>query len=36
MGPVRAALKLERKVSNSLIRQTVHFYADNRRIDFET
>ena len=36
LGPVCAVLKLERKVSNSLIRQTVRFYADNRRIDFET
>ena len=36
IGPVCAVLKLERKVSNSLIRQTIRFYADSRRIDFET
>ena len=36
IGPVCAVLKLERKVSNSLIRQTIRFYADNRRIDFQT
>lgn len=36
LGPVCAVLKLERKVSNSLIRQTIRFYADSRRIDFET
>ncbi|MCI1956550.1 MAG: alpha-mannosidase [Oscillospiraceae bacterium] len=35
-GPVRAALRLERKFSKSTIRQTVYFYADNRRIDFQT
>ena len=36
IGPVCAVLKLERKVSNSLIRQTIRFYADSRRIDFQT
>ena len=36
MGPVRATLEIERKVSNSLIRQKIHFYADSRRIDFDT
>jgi len=35
-GPVRAVLLIERKFSNSLLRQRVCFYADNRRIDFET
>jgi alpha-mannosidase len=35
-GPVRAALRLERKFSKSTICQTIYFYADNRRIDFET
>ncbi|MCI8918940.1 MAG: hypothetical protein HFH29_09255, partial [Eubacterium sp.] len=25
-----------RKISNSLIRQSIHFYAQSRRIDFET
>ena len=36
LGPVRATLEIERRVSNSLIRQKIHFYADSRRIDFET
>lgn len=36
MGPVRATLEVERKVSNSLIRQKIHFYAHSRRIDFES
>ncbi len=36
LGVVRATLELERKISNSLIRQKIHFYADSRRIDFET
>lgn len=36
MGPVRATLELVRKESNSLIRQKIHFYADSRRIEFET
>ncbi|NLO85541.1 MAG: alpha-mannosidase [Clostridiales bacterium] len=35
-GAVRTTLTIERKVSNSLIRQKIHFYADSRRIDFET
>lgn len=35
-GTVRAALELERRVSNSVIRQKIYFYANNRRIDFET
>ncbi|WP_099204975.1 alpha-mannosidase [Scatolibacter rhodanostii] len=35
-GPVRATLYQERKVSNSLICQKIHFYANSRRIDFET
>jgi alpha-mannosidase len=35
-GPVRAALRLERKFSGSVIRQTVYFYANDRRIDFKT
>lgn len=35
-GTVRTTLSIERKVSNSLIRQRIHFYADSRRIDFET
>lgn len=36
IGEVRATLLVERKISNSFIRQKIHFYADNRRIDFET
>ena len=36
MGPVRATLEVERRVSNSLIRQKIHFYAHSRRIDFES
>lgn len=36
MGPVRATLKVERKISGSTICQQIHFYADTRRIDFET
>lgn len=36
MGPVCAALEIERKVSNSLISQKIYFYADSRRIDFHT
>lgn len=36
LGPVRATLELERKISNSLIRQKIYFYADSRRIEFET
>ena len=35
-GPVRATLEIERTMSNSKIIQKVHFYADSRRIDFET
>lgn len=35
-GPLRAALHLERRFSKSYIRQTVYFYADDRRIDFQT
>ena len=35
-GPVRAALRLERKFSKSTICQTIYFYAHDRRIDFET
>ena len=35
-GPVRATLELERKISNSTISQKIRFYANSRRIDFET
>lgn len=36
MGPVRATLRLERQFSHSTITQEIHFYANLRRIDFET
>ena len=36
MGPVRATLEIERRESLSTIRQKIHFYADTRRIDFDT
>lgn len=35
-GPVRATLEIERKISNSIIRQNIYFYANHRRIEFET
>lgn len=35
-GPVRATLEIDRSISNSVIRQKIHFYADSRRIDFVT
>lgn len=35
-GAVEAVLEIERPYSKSLIRQKIHFYADTRRIDFET
>lgn len=36
VGPVRAALRIVRKESNSFICQNIYFYANSRRIDFET
>lgn len=36
MGPVCTVIEQERKISNSLIRQKIYFYADSARIDFET
>lgn len=36
IGAVRATLSLTRRISNSLIRQDIHFYGKSRRIDFET
>lgn len=36
MGPLRAALELERKINNSVIKQKICFYSTCRRIDFET
>lgn len=35
-GPVRAALEIKRRISNSVICQKIYFYADIRRIDFDT
>jgi len=35
-GPVRATLLIEREFLQSKIEQKIHFYADIRRIDFET
>jgi len=35
-GPVRTTLELRWKCSRSTITQKIHFYADTRRIDFET
>lgn len=35
-GPVRTTLDLTWKCSRSVIRQKIHFYANTRRIDFET
>lgn len=35
-GPVRATLEIQRTISNSVIKQEIHFYADSRRIDFST
>lgn len=36
MGPVRAVLEVTRKASNSTIWQKIIFYADSRRIEFQT
>ncbi len=36
VGEVRATLEIERNISNSLIRQKIYFYADSRRIEFNT
>lgn len=35
-GPVRATLEIRRSISKSVIVQNIRFYADSRRIDFET
>ncbi len=35
-GPVRATLKVAKKVMDTVMEQKIHFYADTRRIDFET
>ncbi|MDF2484771.1 MAG: Alpha-mannosidase [Herbinix sp.] len=36
LGAVRATLEIERSFSNSIIKQKIYFYADSRRIEFET
>lgn len=36
MGPVRAALSIERRISNSAIKQIIYFYGNSRRIEFNT
>ncbi len=36
IGEVRVTLEIDRKVSNSIIKQKIYFYADSRRIDFNT
>ena len=36
MGPVRATLRLEYEIAGVTVAQDVRFYADSRRIDFET
>ena len=36
LGTVRAVLEIERKASNSTIRQKIIFYGESRRIDFVT
>lgn len=36
LGPVQAVLEIERRISNSLIRQRIIFYADSRQIRFDT
>lgn len=35
-GSVRATLEIERRISHSVIKQKIHFYANSQRIDFET
>jgi alpha-mannosidase len=35
-GPVAIVLEIKRTISNSTIDQKIYFYADSRRIDFET
>jgi alpha-mannosidase len=36
IGAVRTTLLIERKFSNSVIKQEIYFYADSRRIEFNT
>lgn len=36
MGATRATLEIDRKPSKSMLKQKIYFYADSRRIEFET
>ncbi len=36
LGAVRATLEIERSFSNSTLKQKIYFFADSRRIEFET
>ncbi len=36
IGEVRVTLEIERSISNSFIRQKIYFYANSRRIEFNT
>ena len=36
LGPVRATLEIDRSISNSIIKQKIYFYANSRRIEFDT
>lgn len=36
IGNICAILEIDRKISNSLIKQKIYFYANNRRIEFKT
>jgi alpha-mannosidase len=36
LGAVRATLEIDRTISNSIIKQKIYFYANSRRIDFNT
>lgn len=35
-GPLRACLQVEKEVMGTTLKQKIYFYADSRRIDFET
>ncbi|HKM04343.1 MAG TPA: glycoside hydrolase family 38 C-terminal domain-containing protein, partial [Lachnospiraceae bacterium] len=36
LGPVRATLEITRKISNSTVKQHIYFYANSRKIEFNT
>lgn len=36
VGEVRATLEIDREISNSIIKQKIHFYAKSRKIEFDT